>query len=138
MAEISIGADIPYTLDATATRGTVMVASATNAGNAKIAAASGALGIVGVLVQDAIGNSTGGFQGDIRAGGVAMCKFLTGTTITAGDMVKVGDANGRCTKLTAGATTLVGLVGIARQTVNTAIANDTLFEVQLQIGTAMI
>lgn len=114
----------------------VVVASAT-AGNAKLPAAAGATGILGVTDEQASSYNSQ-YYGAVHLYGVVKCRTLTGTAIAVGDKVKCADTAGRVTKATpdvdGGAGTLVGIVGIALQAVAGGAATDTEIDVLLTPG----
>lgn len=113
---------------------TAVVFSSVNAGNVS-AGSAGALGTVGVVEQNFDRNN----YGAVRMAGIAQCRTLTGTAINIGDRVKIGDTNGRVTKLTpaaAGAGVLKGVVGMAMSAVVAGDPSDTLIDVWLTPGHA--
>jgi hypothetical protein len=117
---------------------TVVVASAT-AGNAKLPAAAGAVGILGVT-DELASSYNSQFYAAITFYGVVKCRMLTGTAIAVGDKLKVADTAGRVGPLTpaaAGAGTLKGIVGIALSAHASGAASDTLVDVLLTPGVMM-
>lgn len=112
---------------------TVVVKSGTNTNNVMLPGAAGAAGIIGVTQQQFDTNN----YGPVVLAGIVQCRFLTGTAIAFGDIVKIGDTSGRVTKAvpvaTAGAN-VRGQVGIAMQAKASGDATDTLIDVLLAPG----
>ena len=123
----SFGADTPLVLN------TVVVASASNAGNVRLPPNPGAAGIIGVTQQ----NTDNANYAPIVMQGIAQCRILTGTAINMGDIIKIADTMGRVTKavpVATGGANARGIVGIAMQSLSSGAATDTLLDVLLAPG----
>lgn len=120
----------------------VVVASNVNAGNVMLPAAAGALSIIGVTKEQASSYNSS-YEVGVDVIGIVQCKFLTGTAISFGQKVQVGDTAGRIIPMTNRVTlslstgTIVGIVGIAMQAVASNAATDTLVDVLLAQGEAI-
>lgn len=115
---------------------TVVVASTVNpSSNVQLPAAAGARFIVGVTQQ----NSDNQFVAATLVQGIVQCRFLTGTAIVIGDIIKIADIFGRVTKAVPAApgAAVRGQVGIAFSVKAAGDATDTLVDVLLEIGVVL-
>lgn len=117
----------------------VVVASDVNAGNVMLPAGAGALSIIGVT-KELASSSNSQYEVGVDTMGIVQCTFLTGTAISVGQQVQVGDSAGRIipftnrlvTSIASG--TRVGIVGVALQAVASNAATGTLVDVLLTPG----